>query len=180
MAEVVLKLVRMGDVLPQDEHLELRVYIFEQKARQAFFPNPSQGNVAENIAEIAERPDLRRLSRVDAILPKLYILVKPPDQVMDTARGINAVGGVREYPLGEHEIEIPTPGSQSVPQSFPVRPKARTRTIKVSLPRLVHELPEESFGKKNIRVNEEKVFAMRRLYPFVPPLSRMPTGNDPG
>src|SRR3989338_1302707 len=111
MAEVVLKLVRMGDVLPQDEHLELRVYIFEQKARQAFFPNPSQGNVAENIAEIAERPDLRRLSRVDAILPKLYILVKPTDLNVELTRSVNAVGGVRKHPLGKQEIEIPTPDS---------------------------------------------------------------------
>jgi len=43
MAEVVLKLVRMGDVLPQDEHLELRVDIFGKKAQQAFFLDPSQG-----------------------------------------------------------------------------------------------------------------------------------------
>lgn len=136
MAEVVLKLVRMGNILPQDEHLELRIDIFRKETKQALFPNPSQGNIAGNGAKVTELPNLRRLSCVDAILPKLYILVKPSNQVMDPTRGINAVGGVREYPLGEHEIEVPTQDSQSVPQGFPVRPKARARAIKVSLPHL--------------------------------------------
>src|SRR3989338_10844726 len=133
MAEVVLKLVRMGDVLPQDEHLELRVDIFGKKTEQALFLDPPQGNVAENIAEIAERPDLRRLSRVDAIFPKLYIFVKPRNLVVELTRSVNAVGGVRKYPLSEQEIEIPTPDSQFVPQGFPMRPKAGARAIKISL-----------------------------------------------
>src|SRR3989344_8358542 len=97
MVKVILKLVFVSNVLPQDKHLKLRIYVFEQKARQAFFPNPSQGNVAENIAEIAERPDLRRLSRVDAILPKLYILVKPTDRIVEPTLCVYAVGGMRKY-----------------------------------------------------------------------------------
>src|SRR3989344_884243 len=178
MVKAIFKLVFVSNVLPQNKHLKLRIYVFEQKAQQALFPNPSQGNVAENIAEIAERPDLRRLSRVDAIFPKLYIFVKPRNLVVELTRSVNAVRGVRKYPLSEQEIEIPTPDSQFVPQGFPMRPKAGARAIKISLSHFFQKLFEKTLWEKNVCVNEKEFVSARCFRSFVPSLSRMPSGND--